>query len=422
MNDHPKFPSAASSEELDLFELCRAIWEQKYLLFGVVALCGLAALSYVSFVTREFQVSSVLRPVAINELDALNRSQLYTLPPIEALLKVRGELESYETRLGYFRKNEALFGNLQSPGRTLEQTFESFNKRFVSIALQDTGKLDNFNASVRLTFTYPEGLDGAAILNGFVKYAIDVGHEKIATDLKVIRDNRLLELSSKISASRANYDTEKEAKIALLHEADILRRAQLQDELKALRLQLQTRRHDRITQLDEALNIANTLGIKKPAMPPSLTGPEYVSAGNMIIGVQQLPLYFMGSEALEAERTVLQRRNSDDFTETRIAEIAKALKLLDANREVEVLSQRENEDLFLRDVEPLRSEISRLSNLSISLNNLKMVTIDQFAQPPLGPVKPQKLLIVLSGLMLGFILGLFLLCIRHFTVAKERSR
>jgi len=234
MNDHVKNPAATSPDELDLLELCRAVWKQKYFLFGVVVLSGLAALVYASFAPREFQVSSVLRPVTVDELDALNRSQLYTLPPNEALLKIRVALDSYKTRLGFFRSNEAFFGHLQLPGRTLEQTFDSFNNKFISITPQDQGKLDKFNAFVRLTFTYPEGMDGSAILNGFVRYVIDIENEKIANELEVIRDNRLMELGQQISASRANYDNAKAAKIALLRETDAVQRAQLQDELKGL--------------------------------------------------------------------------------------------------------------------------------------------------------------------------------------------
>jgi hypothetical protein len=47
----------------------------------------------------------------------------------------------------------------------------------------------------------------------------------------------------------------------------------------------------------------------------------------------------MGREALEAERSVLQQRNSDDFTNARVVEIAKALRLLQVNRELQVPGQ-----------------------------------------------------------------------------------
>ena len=46
------------------------------------------------------------------------------------------------------------------------------------------------------------------------------------------------------------------------------------------------------------------------------------------INNQQVPLYFMGTDALEAERAALQQRKTDDFTEGHIAQIARELQLL----------------------------------------------------------------------------------------------
>lgn len=424
MNDLSKDHSATSSDELDLFKLFQIAWKQKYLVLAVVALFGLAALSYASFAPRVLQVSSVLRPVATNDLDALNRSALYTLHPDEALLMVRGALESYETRLGFFRENQTLFSSLKLPGNTLEQSFEFFNTKFVSTTLQDPRKLDKFNAFVRVTFTYPEGLDGPEILNSFVKYTIGVEYKKIVNEFMATRDNRIIEIETKLSAARANYDAEKKSKIASLYEADELQRARLQDELQALRLQLKTQRYDRMAQLSEAISIANMLGIKKPATKSSFTEPEHSGPGSLIkvdTSAQQLPLYFMGTEALEAERSVLQKRKSDDFTEVRIAQIAKELQMLLVNREVEVLSRRENENLFLRDIEPFRSEMSRLNNLSSDLSPLPLVTIDQLALQPLSPIRPNKPFILLMGLLLGLTVATLLVIIRHFATTNRSS-
>ena len=137
------------------------------------------------------------------------------------------------------------------------------------------------------------------------------------------------------------------------------------------------------------------------------------------INNQQIPLYFMGVEALEAERTALMQRKSDDFTEGRIAQIAKELQLLQSNREIEVLNRRENEDLFLAGVQPVRAEVARLRNLSIDMSRLKLVTIDKQALEPLRPVKPQKALIILLGLVLGGFIGAFIAVIRHLVKNRQ---
>ncbi|XKU40918.1 Wzz/FepE/Etk N-terminal domain-containing protein [Pseudomonas [fluorescens] ATCC 17400] len=392
------------------------VWRQKKLLAAVTAGVGLLAVAYAFLATPEYRVSTVLRPAALNELDALNRSEIYKLPPPDALLKVGASLESYDTRLAFFRANQNLFKEFERPGRTLEQSFEEFNRNSIKLVLPDASKKDSLSAYIKLEMNYPKGIDGVSILNGFVDYAIASEREQIAADLQVIVKNRLNELKGKYDSARKNYDIEKEAKIASLQETDATRRAQLQDELRALRAQLKTQRGDRMAQLNEAIGIARSLGIQKPTTPSSLGESMRSGASSVMrteINNQQIPLYFMGVEALKAELTALQQRKTDDFTEGRIAQIAKELQMMATNREIEVLNRRENEDIFLAGVQPLRAEMTRLNNLNIDMSRLKLVTIDQQALEPLSPAKPNRPLVVLIGLFLGAIIAVFVALARH---------
>lgn len=407
MSSSFRAPPVPSSDEIDLVALFRAVWRQKILIMFVAAGVGLAAAAYAFTATPVYQVSSVLRPAAINELDALNRSEVYSLPPSAALLRVGASLESYETRLGFFRDNQRLFKAFVRPGRTLEQSFEEFNRDSIILTLPDTKKAGSLSAFIRLDMNYPKGVDGVSILNNFVEYAITNERQQIAADMNVIVKNRLNELSGKLEAARSSYLNDKQIKIASLQEVDNLRRAQLADELRALREQLRTQRNDRVAQLAEAIGIARSLGIEKPTTPTSL-GDSGRQGGSVIrteINNQQIPLYFMGVDALQAERAALMARKSDDFTEGRISQIAKELQLLKLNRQIEVLNQRKNEDVFLAGVEPLRAEMARLKNLNINLDSLKLVVVDQQALEPLRPVKPKKILIILLGLIAGGLLG-----------------
>ena len=417
MTSISRIPSGSSSDEIDLFALFQAIWQQKKVIIATTIVSGMIALGYAYYAAPEYQVTSILRPAAINELDALNRSGVYTLPPSEALLKVGASLESYDSRLGFFRENQELFRQFERPGRTLEQSFEEFNRDSLKLVLPDPKKADALSAFIGLELNYPKGVDGVQILNGFVDYAINAEREQIAADLKVIVNNRLTELKGKIDAARSSYENDKAARIATLQEADNLKRAQLQDELKALRQQLKVARSDRMAQLSEAIGIAKTLGIQKPTTPSAL-GDSVRSGDTSVmrteINNQQIPLYFMGVEALEAERAALQQRKTDDFTEGRIAQIARELQLLQSNREVEVLKQRQNEDVFLSGVEPLRAEVVRLGNLNnLDFTNLKLVSIDRKALEPMAPVKPKKSLIVVMGLLLGGMFGVFIVLMRY---------
>ncbi|AZE72851.1 regulator of O-antigen component of lipopolysaccharide chain length [Pseudomonas synxantha] len=423
MNRTSPLPPSAASDEIDLFELFHAIWRQKKLVIGCTLLAGVLGAGYAFLAPKTYEVSSVLRPAAINELDALNRSEVYKLPPADALLKVGAQLDSYEARLGFFKDHEELFKAFKKPGQSLEQSFEEFNRNSVNLILPDPKKSDSLSNYIRLELQYPADVDGVAILNGFVDYAIAAERQQVGADLKVIVNNRLTELKGKIDAARSNYDTDKESKIAKLLEADRLKRAQLQDELSALRLQMKMERTNRLAELAEAISIAKSMGIRTPTTPSSMADATRSSGQVMRTEVnnQKIPLYFMGTEALEAERAALQQRTSDDFTNPRIAEIGKELQLLESNREVEVLRKRGNEDIFLQDVEPLRAEVARLRSLNIDMSNLKLVTIDRRAQEPLSPIKPKKPLVIALSLVGGLLLGLMIALIRYFIRSRSQA-
>lgn len=261
MSSSFRAPPVPPSDEVDFVALFDAVWQQKKLValftFGALVIAG----AYAFLAKPEYQVSSVLRPAAINELDSLNRSEIYKLPPREALIKVGSSLESYDTRLAFFRANQKLFKEFERPGRTLEQSFEEFNRNSISLSLPDPKKSDALSSYIRIEMNYPAGVDGVSILNGFVEYAISNEKEQVAADLEVIVKNRLNELAEKLNAARAGYDNDKSARIASLQEASNLRKAQLRDELNALRAQLKMERVSRVAQLSEAIGIAKSLGM-----------------------------------------------------------------------------------------------------------------------------------------------------------------
>lgn len=421
MTSITRVPSVVAHDEIDLFAMMQSIWKQKQLIAATALFVGAIAGAYAFLATPEYEVSTLLRPAALNDLDALNRTEVYSLPPGKALVRVGAALDSYDTRLSYFRANPKLFEAFGKAGQSPEQMFDEFNRDSLKLVQPDPKKADLLSAYIGLQMRYPKGVEGDEILNGFVQYAIENERKQIADDLKVIISNRLSEVDTKLDAARAAYDAEKEGKIATLLEADNLKRAELQDELKALRVQLKVRREDRIAQLDEAISIARSLGLKKPSTPSSMAS-EGESGSNIIrteVNNQQIPLYFMGTDALEAERKALRQRTSDDFADPRVAQIRKELLLLNTNRQVEVLNQRENEEVFLSDIAPLRAERVRLSSISTDMRGLSLVNVDRLAVEPADPVKPKKVLIIALGVVVGCLLGVLMAVFRHLLVVRR---
>lgn len=417
-----RIPSAPGPVEGDLFSIISAVWRQKKMVAGIAIVAATCALTYAFMATPEYRVTGAIRAVGTNELDSLNRSGVYLLTTDEAQRRVGASLESYETRLGFFRSHPDLFKSFGFPGQSVEQGFEEFNRKSLVLNTKVPDALGN---PMELDLTYKAGVDGVAILNGLLEYAHEVEREKIAKGIATIIANRINEIQIKIEGARLSYGREKQLQITSLDEQDALRRTLLQDELRALRGQLKVLRSDRIAQLDEALAIAKRLGIQKPSTFSSLSSAPSAGASSVVrteVNNQQMPLYFMGTEALEAERAVLQKRRTDDFADPRISQIGKELQLLESNRQVELLKRRKQEDQFLKGIEDIKVEEARLRNLNLNLDSLKLVSFDRQAVQPLSPIGPKKWLIGLAGLLLGLLVGVGIAVAKYFAIASQNAR
>lgn len=412
-------------EEIEITEILRCIWKQRVtvLLFSSIGL--FSALTYVLLASPVYQISTSIRPVGIADLDELNGSGLYKMSPLESLQSVGSAMESYDAQLKFFMGHTKYLAPFEAVDAPIEKAFETFKKNSAFTLKQiDSTKSSSLTDSIELTFTYPKGIDGVGIVNSFTSFIIENEKNKIEENLKTLISNRIEKIEKDIDFYKVSYEVNTNADIAKLLEQDEIKKRNLQDEMEALRKQVQTRRQNRIKELDEAITIAKQLGISKPSTPSSLAQFDNNQAGNTIrteVNNQHIPLYFMGQLALQAERSALAARRSDDFTEPRIDQIQKELNLLASNREVGALKNREAPELFIKGIRDSRADLARLKNLAINFEQLQLVRVDKPASEPLAPIRPRKGLIVSLGLFLGFVLGGALALSRGLTDRYKRD-
>lgn len=425
MNIPVKTIDESRHEVVEVKELINNLWDQRAIVLLFTALTVTAAIAYTVWVTPEYEVETRIRPVAMADLDELNESGLYKISPKDALTLLGSSMQSYDVRLKFFKANPQFLAPLQAPGQSIEETFEKFNEKAFSLAQIDPNKSSSLTETIELSLRYPKGVDGVGIVRDFTNYVIKSEKEKISTSFKTLVANRITQLDKKLQSKKSAYEAEKDSKIARLLEKDQLKKQILQDELKALRQQLQSRRQNRIKELDEAIVIAKKLGIVKPTTPSALGDGDQTHQGSMIrteVNNQKIPLYFLGQAALEAERATLESRRSDDFTEPRIDDIQKELSLLTTNREAVLLKEREKPELFLKDFADIRGELTHLKQLNVDFDQFDLALVDKDATEPQGPIKPKKALIVGFSLIFGFILGMSVAILRRALLSVHKLR
>ena len=148
----------------------------------------------------------------------------------------------------------------------------------------------------------------------------------------------------------------------------------INDEINSRRSSAEARREDRTAILREALIIAQAMDLEKPMIE---------NAAN------QLNMEYMrGTRSIEAEIAVLENRVSDDP--------------------------------FIEGMRNMQERIAFLNGLKIDPSSIRVARIDQAAEVPTSPIKPNKKLIVAVALVLGGMLGVFIALIRS-AVRKRRQ-
>jgi len=130
------------------------------------------------------------------------------------------------------------------------------------------------------------------------------------------------------------------------------------------------RRMDRIAELEEAIHMASSLGLKEDPLLSQVTGKSTIAVNQM-----DSPLYMRGTRALQAEVTSLRTRKSDDP--------------------------------FIAGLRDLQEKLDILGSAHIDPSRISAVQIDQAAEVPDQPIKPRRKMIVILGLFGGLMLGIF---------------
>ena len=142
---------------------------------------------------------------------------------------------------------------------------------------------------------------------------------------------------------------------------------------------------DRIVQLEEALRIAQRLGISDRENNRSnqqnviLSGDESMHS--------KTPLYLYGSEALSAE--------------------------------VNALKERTNSDSFIMGLRQLEQKAKTLDSIKIKVTDIKTVQIDQKAISPKTRHAPKRKLIVFLGILFGSFIAFIYILYTFFVTRKK---
>lgn len=358
--------------EIDPIELAKSLWNQKWLILGITAITTAIALIYALMTTPLYEAkSSVIAP---------KRSDIsgYNVARLSIATAMGNRLQGHDS------------GENAPSVFTTEEVYSVFKRNLLSASLRNT-----FFESRYLPYlgeSMSEDQDARdRLLEHFRK--VLVVHEPDARQRPGLYEVKVELSDAELAAQWANEYIEVAAKRAEQEMIDdisseIRNRQRITTlQIERLRASASAQRMDRIARLEEALQVALALGIEAP----QITAGRVNADSELAAFVEGDLMYMRGTKALKAE--------------------------------LDVLRSREIDDPFVPDLRRLQSRLELLDNIEINRDAVAVYTLDGIAQVPETPIKPNKTLIVVFGLLLGGILGcvvaLVRLAVRHHSKANS---
>jgi len=270
---HSQYPA---NDEIDLIELAENLWQQKWLIIAVTALCTAIAIAYALLSTPVYQASARLLPPLNADVAPLNQSRVQAKLPALSTADVyalfQRNLQSDSSRLWFFNEHYRPYradqGNtaprdamLAALGDTLQvrQPDERNNPHIYTVAVTLPGEPERASEWVTL---YLDGVE-----------------ERTLADIAA--------------------DTEKEVanRIAIIDRT-----------IDDLRDAAKVRREDRIARLTEALVVAEAVGYEGPQVIAGRTAGE----SELLQMIDGSLMYMRGAKAIRSELKLLEERENDD--------------------------------------------------------------------------------------------------------------
>lgn len=417
--------------DTDVLELTLRLWGYRYVVV-LITVCCMALAFFYSFViaTPMYSSSALARPVPESRLADLNEHRTEPLSPEDALAMVVFEARAADAQRAVFERNkDGLLKNGPSSDRSDVELFVESFRPLVLVSVSngsDQEELSQRKLTVR--FEHFSASYAADMANAILARAHERAREGLLDDLRASIRAQIDVLTATLQRKDIAMQLYSQDRIVRIQEADRLKRLDLEERRATLIAKAEAQVVDRITQLKEALSIAQALGLDESqgltvttsgnANPTAKAAKEVTSIS---LAVDREQEYLKGTKVLKAELDALKTRESTEAFIPEIREIDAELSLLESNNQVRVLQERKDNLPFAEDIEPLRSEIYRLETLlTRSYENLNLMQVDQAATPPRVPIKPRRAAIIAAATVAGVILGvLFGLVMSAFDKRRE---
>ncbi|WOD12582.1 Wzz/FepE/Etk N-terminal domain-containing protein [Pseudomonas sp. NyZ704] len=335
-------PQYNNNADIDLFELAQELWQQKWWIVSITAVVTLLAVIYALVATSVYQSSASVMPPRAADIAPANlgrdRADIEMLSIDDAYAIFTRNLTSQTTRRWLFQEYYRPYLQEQGISGSRDALVAQMNKALRVYVPDERNNPDNYVVQVTLS----DPVLAAEFANRFVE----------EVSMRSLRD---LEMNTRAQITN--------------------KRRALEDHIKALRDTAKGLRLDRVARLQEALSVAEAIGLENPEVTGGRTQVSVGSADSAHVSEGSM-LFLNGTNAIRAELALLKAR--------------------------------ENDDPFIGELRDLQQQIALLNLIEPLPELVRLSTVDSAAEVPESPIKPKKAVVVVLGVVIGGVLGMII--------------
>lgn len=421
MNAYSEYPDA-TTDEIDLRDIAIALVEGWRWIVGAVVASVALALVHLFLATPIYSTELEISPFP-DGLREINAIEDYSYSEETAFKEFVQRISSYQLfqRFVEDSDNPASEWGIPVEGEPGDADFDAALRRFFDDRFS-VGRPNEGSAVLQLS--YPRGVQGHELLNAYVSWANSDFSGVLVNRAQRAVDSAISRNEARMEAHLTAYEDEVSVRIARLSEDDEIRLERLRDQLEAEKRAVVAAREERIRLLTQAESIAEQLGIERPTTPRDLgrqSGERDIVYAE-INSQDGLPLYFMGTRALQAERRVIEENLNQEAMTPAIREIEKEIAQLETNHEIQAMLARKSHSPFIEAYNSLKQENTLLRANVIRLEDVQVTDVTQWAYEPTAPDSPRTTLVVALALVLGGMVGILLVFIVGFVKSLRAYR
>lgn len=341
-------------DEISLVDIVRILIRRKNLIIGITIISVLIGLVYAFTTKRVYQVETILFPPSIENIQPLNvltNSAVNSAAVFSTFVHV---IESRKLQKMFFDKSEIL--EIFSKNLNHNLSKKEANDLFRNFSESLKVNVDKKTSSTRITL---QGIYKNKIgnwLDNLVKTANQETINQLVKNLQANIESKIKNITIGIASKRSIY---------------------------------KKRHEDELGRLQEAYEIAKSLGIRNHLFVPSVDNKsnnvissELKGISNRLSNTDNLSYYMKGTKVLQAEMNAIKNRKSDD--------------------------------LYIMGLRDLQEKLTRLEAIKIKKNKLQAIIVDKKAAIDIKPIRPKRKLILILSFVLGGMLGIFGVFIMEF--------